>query len=303
MRARVLERVRNATHDGRAQRVVREVVLILTAALLYSLVRGMTDDRVGLAFDNAERLISFQQSIGLFVEPDIQSWVVGHDAVINVINAIYIAGYWPVLVGTLVWLLLRHPDRYPLYRNALLASGAITLVIFALFPLAPPRFLPEYGFVDTVSDNSSAYRDFSASPFVNEYAAMPSLHFGWILLLGIAWTTVGRSAMAKVFGATMPVLMFLAIVLTGNHYILDGIVGGTVVLLGLVVAVGVEHVKAVRSGAHAEHAPLPVGRQRSNQDGPAFASEDDGADAIGRARDDRRESADRVSVDRVSVDR
>ncbi|WP_165367636.1 phosphatase PAP2 family protein [Phytoactinopolyspora endophytica] len=266
--------MRQTTRDGRAQRIVREVVLILTAALLYSLVRGMTDDRVDLAFDNAERLISFQESLGLFVEPDIQSWVVGHDAVINVINGIYIAGYWPVLVGTLVWLLLRHPDRYTLYRNALLASGAITLAIFALFPLAPPRFLPEHGFIDTVSDNSTAYRDFSASPFVNEYAAMPSLHFGWILLLGIAWATVGQTALAKVFGATMPVLMFTAIVLTGNHYIMDGIVGGTVVLLGLIVAVGIEHWKSAKAAAREDADPPGVGPQRSQPDEPNLSRQD-----------------------------
>ncbi|WP_166356240.1 phosphatase PAP2 family protein [Phytoactinopolyspora limicola] len=206
----------------------------------------MTDDRVDLAYDNAERVISFQKSLGFFIEPDLQDWIVGNDALINVINAIYIGGYWPVLVGTLLWLLIRHPDRYPLFRNALLASGSITLVIFAMFPLAPPRFLPQHGFTDTVAENSEAYRDFNASPLVNEYAAMPSLHFGWILLLAIAWVTVGRTTLAKISGVLMPVLMFIAIVLTGNHYILDGIVGGAVVLAGLAIAVGLERLKESR---------------------------------------------------------
>jgi hypothetical protein len=246
MGVRVIDRVRQTSSSAQARRGAREVVLILTAALLYSLVRGLTDDRVSLAYENAERVIAFQRTLGFFVEPDIQSWVAGHDAVINTINAVYIAGYWPVLVGTFAWLLIRRPARYPLFRNALLASGAITLVIFALFPLAPPRFLPEHGFIDTVSENSAAYRDFSASPFVNEYAAMPSLHFGWILLVGIAWATVGRTALAKAAGVAMPVLMFTAIVLTGNHYIVDGIVGGLVVLLGLAVAAAIERRKALR---------------------------------------------------------
>lgn len=244
MGARILDHVGGAARGQRVQRGVREGTLIIAAALLYSLVRGLTNDRVDLAFENAERVISFQRSLGMFIEADVQQWVVGNDAAVNVINTIYIAGYWPVLLGSLAWLLIRHPDRYPLFRNALLASGAITLVVFALFPLAPPRFLPEHGFVDTVSENSQAYRDFSASPFVNEYAAMPSLHFGWVLLLSIAWFTVGRTALSRMSGLIMPVLMFAAIILTGNHYVLDAIVGAVVVLIGLAIAVGIERLKA-----------------------------------------------------------
>jgi multisubunit Na+/H+ antiporter MnhF subunit len=276
MGARVLDRVNRAARNPRAQRGIREVVLILTAALLYSLVRGMTDDRVDVAFDNAERVMSFQDSLGFFIEPDLQDRIVGNDAVINVINAIYIGGYWPVLVGTLLWLLIRHPARYPLFRNALLASGAITLVIFALFPLAPPRFLPEHGFTDTVAQNSEAYRDFNASPLVNEYAAMPSLHFGWILLLAIAWIIVGRNTAARLAGVLMPTLMFVAIVLTGNHYILDGIVGGTVVLAGLAIAAAFERRKEERrptdhsdappasAGTHSDAASAPDGSAQAD---------------------------------------
>lgn len=219
---------------------LREAALVVTAVLMYSLVRGLTDDRVELAFENAHRLISFESALGLFVEPDLQSLITGNEAAINAANAIYIGGYWPVLVGTLLWLLFRHPRDYQLYRNALLVSGGLTLVIFSLFPLAPPRFLPGHGFVDTVSEHSAAYRDFSASPFVNEYAAMPSLHFGWILLMGIAWATVGRTTLARITGVAMPTAMFATIVLTGNHYIMDGLVGGIVVLAGLVVAHGVK---------------------------------------------------------------
>jgi hypothetical protein len=247
MADRVLDAMGRIARSHRVRVGVREVALIVTAALLYSLVRGLTDDRVNVAFENAERLISFQRSLGIFIEPDVQSWVVGNDLAINVINAIYIFGYWPVLFGTLAWLLIRHPGRYPLYRNALLASGTITLGVFALYPLAPPRFLPEHGFVDTVSENSDAYREFSSSPFVNEYAAMPSLHFGWILLVGIAWMTIGRSVAAKAFGATMPLLMFVAIILTGNHFVMDGVVGAAVVVAGLAIAHAIERRKATHA--------------------------------------------------------
>jgi hypothetical protein len=224
----------------------REAAFIGVAALLYSLVRGMTNDRVEAAFANAERVVSLERWLGLFVETDVQSFALQSDLVLGVVNAVYIS-YWPLVVGSLSWLLIRHPRVYPLFRNAILASGALCLVMFALFPLAPPRFLPEYGFVDTIARESAGYRSFNASPLVNEYAAMPSLHFGWVLLLTIAVGVVVHSRAIRGIAFTAPPLMFGAIVLTGNHFILDGVVGGAIVLTGLWIAVTLRR-PAVRGG-------------------------------------------------------
>jgi membrane-associated phospholipid phosphatase len=211
------------------------VALVAAAALLYSLVRGLTDDRVDVAFSNAERVMSVERRLGIFIEPDVQAAVLGNDLVVDLANAVYIA-YWPIVVGALGWLLIWRPASYRLYRNALLVSGLLSLAVFALFPLAPPRFLPEHGFADTIATHSAGYREFNASPLVNEYAAMPSLHLGWVLLVGIALVTLSRSTGVRVAGAMLPALMFASIVLTGNHYILDGIVGSVIVLTGLAAA-------------------------------------------------------------------
>lgn len=219
----------------RLHRMIHELVFVGTAAMLYSLVRGLTDDRVDLAFINAERLIAFERSLGIFVEPQLQSWAVGSDMIVNLANAVYIL-YWPIIVGTLLWLLVRRPAAYPFYRNALLASGGFSLMVFALYPLAPPRFLPEHGFVDTIAAHSDGYREFNASALVNEYAAMPSLHFGWVLLAGIAIYRLVEHRLARAVAVTLPVLMLSAIVVTGNHYLMDAVVGGAVVLAGLGVA-------------------------------------------------------------------
>ena len=134
---------------------LRELAFISAAALLYSLVRGLTDDRVQTAFGNAERVISFERSLGLFVEADLQHAVLRNDVMMDGLNAVYIA-FWPAVLGALAWLLVRHPVVYPLYRNAMLASGVLTLVVFAAFPLAPPRFLSEYGFIDTIAGSRPA---------------------------------------------------------------------------------------------------------------------------------------------------
>jgi hypothetical protein len=212
-----------------------EAALIIIAAALYTLVRGLTNDRVAAAFEHADQIISFEKSAGLFVEPALQRASLGSDAVVAAANAVYIA-FWPVVVITLVWVLVRRPGAYPRFRNAILASGALSLVIFVIYPLAPPRFMPEYGFVDTITEHATSYRTLNTPALVNEYAAMPSLHFGWILLVGIAWVTLARHPLLRTLGAVLPAAMFASIVLTANHYIVDGIVAGVVIMLGLAIA-------------------------------------------------------------------
>jgi hypothetical protein len=247
---------------SRTRTFAREIVFIAAAALLYSLVRGLTDDRVGVAFSNAERVIAFERAIGLFVEPDLQSFALRNDVVPNLANAVYIA-YWPIIIGTVLWLLVRHPRAYPLYRNALLTSGGLSLVLFALVPLAPPRFLPEHGFTDTIAANSDGYREFNASALVNEYAAMPSLHFGWVLLASIAIARLTTNQLARVAAIAAPVLMLAAIVLTGNHYFVDAAAGGAVVLGGLAIASAIARARQVRTSS---------GRDVSSGPGPSLAS-------------------------------
>jgi membrane-associated phospholipid phosphatase len=114
-------------------------------------------------------------------------------------------------------------------RNAFLISGAIGLVCFALFPVAPPRLLDE-GWVDTVTERSEAYRVLQPPVFVNQYAAMPSLHVGWDLLIGISLVRLARRRTVKALGVVLPAAMFLATVLTANHYIIDGAAGAALAL-------------------------------------------------------------------------
>ncbi|HET6740242.1 MAG TPA: phosphatase PAP2 family protein, partial [Kribbella sp.] len=215
---------------------VRELIVIAAAIVLYFGVRGLITTRIDVAYRNAEHVVSWERSAGVFVEPELQGAVIGHGRLVEVLGDIYIFGHWPVLLTTLLWLLVRHRDAYRVFRNAMLLSGAAGLVIFTLFPVAPPRFLPAYGFVDTVTENTSAYRVLQPPAFVNQYAAVPSLHFGWNLLMGIAVASLGTHWVIRLFGWLMPVLMLAAIVLTANHYVFDGVVGGTIALLCLLIA-------------------------------------------------------------------
>jgi membrane-associated phospholipid phosphatase len=128
-------------------------------------------------------------------------------------------------------------------RNAMLVSGALGMVVFVSYPVAPPR-LAGLGLVDTVSDQSRAYRVLQPPAFVNQYAAMPSLHSGWDLLVGMAIFAAAGSVALKVVGLAMPVLMAFAVVATANHYVLDVIAGVTLALVGQAVALWLERRKS-----------------------------------------------------------
>lgn len=217
---------------------VREALFIIVATQLYSRVRGIADNQIHVAYDNAERIIALERALNIFEERSVQRAVIGNEAIVHIANTIYIWGFAPLMVGTLAWLIIRQPAHYALFRNALLASGAVALVLFATFPLAPPRFMPHYGFVDTVELHASWYRTFNGSAVVNEYAAMPSLHFGWVLLAAIAIGMLAKHRAVRIAAIAAPLLMFAAIVVTANHYFVDGVVGAAVVACGLAGAYG-----------------------------------------------------------------
>lgn len=220
----------------RAMPVAGELLILLAAVFLYFFTRGLINGRESVAFDNAERLIAFERSAGLFVESKLQGLVAGQEWLVTFFNWVYIYGHWPVIAVTLAWLLIRHRDEYKRFRNAMLISGAIAFVFFVFYPTAPPRFMTDYGFVDTVTEQTEAYRVLQPPALANEYAAVPSLHFGWNLIMGMAWAQLATSRLAKLFGCVGPALMLAAIVFTGNHYIVDGIIGAALALFGLFVA-------------------------------------------------------------------
>ena len=215
---------------------LREALIIVMAVFLYFAVRGLVHTRVFAAHEHARAIVDLERRLGIFVEPDLQRLIMPHDWLVALANWVYIYGHWPVVALTLVWLNLRHGAAYPRFRNALLISGALGLIIFATYPVAPPRFLPDLGFWDSVTARSESYRVLQPPSLVNKYAAMPSLHLGWNLLMGIAWVSYATTRAGKLFGWLMPVAMLLAIVVTANHYFLDGLAGGALALVGLGIA-------------------------------------------------------------------
>ncbi len=214
-----------------------DFVLIVVAFLFYYLVRGAVEERAPEATSRAIHLVELEQKLGLFWEAQLQQWAMSSDMLIRAGNWIYVYAHFPLIAGIGLALFFFQRQRYILYRNAFLVAGGIGLIFFNWLPMAPPRMLPwPYGLVDTMAAFSRVNYDIQPAAFVNQYGAMPSVHFAWNLLLGIAVFQMSRNIFFRGFGVVMPLAMGWAIVVTANHFILDVVFGAIVGLIGLAAA-------------------------------------------------------------------
>jgi len=212
-------------------RHVAELLFVIPAYTAYQFVRGLVGGQAGAAFDNASRLISIERRLGIFHEASLQRLILPVGWMTDLWNYLYIWGHLPLIIAVAIWLYVRHRENYALFRNAFLISGLIALIGFSTMPLAPPRYMPEFGFSDTIV-HAQSYYVLQSPKIVNQYAAMPSLHYGWDLLLAAAIFVHVRSRLARAFVAVLPVVMLGGIVLTANHYFLDAAAGALVAALG-----------------------------------------------------------------------
>ncbi len=235
--ASALARAIAAIQRRRVYRDVFEIGLVALAFLCYFLVRGAVIDRHGEALHNANRIMDMERAFGIFWEPRLQEVVLNRKPLVDLFNFIYFWLDFPlvVLVGLLLYFFRRH--QYTIARDALLLSGAISLVVYNLYPVMPPRLLPTGEFIGTIEKyNQLSYQAQSMQAFVNPYAAVPSLHFGWAVVIGGSIIIATRNPFARAFGIVLPWAQMAAIVFTANHYILDAFAGLIVCLVGIVLA-------------------------------------------------------------------
>jgi hypothetical protein len=232
------------------RRGIRELALVGAGLLVYYLIRGFVADEVAVARAHAYAIIGLEQSLHIFWEPQLQRLLSRDIFQIQLWNGIYFWAHAPVIALVGVWLFLHDRRSYSLIRNAFLFSAIGGLVIYWLFPVAPPRLLPGLGFVDTMQRYSSlSYQAQSLKPFVNPYAAVPSLHFGWSVLIGVGLVLVLRRPLGWTLGLVLPLLMLIAIVATANHFVFDALIGLLVCLGGLVAAFALERWQTARRRA------------------------------------------------------
>lgn len=222
-----------AIRNAFGSRYLREPLIILAAYIPYFLARGHAVANAHEAFDNAYQLMQIENSIGIFKEISVQSGTISYSALMHLFNGIYFYGHWPVILACGVYLFIKNPRVYTITRNAFLISGAVALILYALFPVAPPR-LSTVGIVDTLAMTVPVSYD--KSRLVNPYAALPSLHVGWDLLIALGLFVGTRHYSIRVMALLLPPAMLMATVVTGNHFFIDGIAGALLALLAFWVS-------------------------------------------------------------------
>jgi hypothetical protein len=255
------QKVLNSLGGSVTNGVLREVALISAAMFAYFGIRNATVGGPEEAFANAWRIFDLEQWLQVAWENAVQTSIVGSSFLVTLTNWVYIWGHWPVILGVAVSPLSR--ERYYLLRNALFVSGAIGFIFFALLPVAPPRLL-DIGLVDTVTSESSSYRALQPPGLTNQYAAFPSLHVGWNVIVGIVLLMTTAHLAVRLFAVISPLAMGFAVIATANHFVLDVVGGIAVVIVGLAVALAIERKNAPATlGGNGSPARLEDGRPRA----------------------------------------
>lgn len=219
--------------------VARQVLLFMAAYQLYRLVRGLANDpgSATAAFSNARDLIHIERALNIFVEPSLQAFASGQSWLLDGASWMYINAQTSITLGALVWLYLFRNESFYFVRNMFLVAFGVALIGYTIFPTAPPRFFPEWGFFDAVSDFTGVGQDsVTINELFNPYAAVPSMHVGFALMISVPLARLVRWRALKVFWAIYPLIVVFVIVVTANHFIADAVLGALAAGLGALAA-------------------------------------------------------------------
>ena len=207
--------------------VFKQVALFLAAYVLYQLVRGLIDDGSAYKpFGDAMKIIDLERVLHVFVEPSIQAWALNKHWLMDIADWTYLNAHYMVTLGALVFIYLRRNDSFYFVRNMFMIAMAIALVGYAVYPTAPPRLMPEWGFTDSISQFLGTPVDYGpGKDLLNFYAAVPSMHVCFALMVGAPMTRLVKHWPAKVAWGLYPLLITFVVVATGNHYFTDVFLG------------------------------------------------------------------------------
>ena len=215
----------------------RQIAILVGVDLVYEVVRGVADSQRADAIAHGQWVIDLERSTHTFFEPSLQAFFLPAGWVIDVANQIYLNAQFSIALGFLVWLYLFRNESYYFVRNMFVVSMGLAALGYTIYPTAPPRMFPDYGFVDTINDFSNVNHDSGlAKILINPYAAVPSMHCAFAMMIGGTGFMVCRSVVAKTFWGTWPFLVAWVVIVTANHYWVDAVLGWGVALTSALVA-------------------------------------------------------------------
>jgi hypothetical protein len=207
--------------------VVRQIGLFVGAYLLYQAVRGIIGSGGYKPFGDATKIINLERVLHVFIEPNVQAWTSSVHWLMDVADWSYLNAHYFVTLGALLFIYFRRNSSFYFVRNMFMIAMAIALVGYAVYPTAPPRLMPEWGFTDSISQFMGvAHLDYGpGSAFLNFYAAVPSMHVCFAIMIGVPMARLVKRWPAKVAWSLYPLFITFVVVATGNHYLTDAFLG------------------------------------------------------------------------------
>ncbi len=212
-----------------------EAAAVLVMYGLYELARGLVVSDTAEAHRHGLQLVALERSLHLFLEANVQHAARALPGLTSLLGTAYLTLHLAVTAAVLLWIHQRRPTAFPFVRTTLLLASGLALVGFLVYPTAPPR-LAGIGIADTVSNGHIDLNKGLVSSLYNPYAAVPSMHIGYALIVAASLFHYGRRQLVRAFGALYPPFVLLVVVATGNHFFFDAATGALVALLAAAAA-------------------------------------------------------------------
>jgi membrane-associated phospholipid phosphatase len=207
--------------------VLRQLALFGLAYGGYQLVRGLVGTSGGpKPFGDATRIINLERTLHVFIEPSVQTWTENRHVLMDFADWTYLNAHYLGTIGALAFIYLRRNNAFYFVRNMFMIAMAIALVCYAVYPTAPPRLLPQWGFTDSIRQFTGITVEHGpGSALLNLYAAVPSMHVCFALMIGIPMARLCRRRLVSLLWCLYPLLITFVVVATGNHFLTDVFLG------------------------------------------------------------------------------
>lgn len=238
--------------NHRRPRFWQELMLIAIGYYLYREARNLVPNQPTIALRHARSVEWLQDKLHVDIELPLNHFVYHHEWLAQIMDYYYATLHFVVTIGVLVWLFAFRPRVYRGLRTALFATTLLGLAGFFLYPLAPPRLMPGFGYIDTLAvfHTWGSLADPSIAQHTNQFAAMPSLHIAWAVWCATAIYYCAKRWWVRLLGLLYPVATLLVIVGTANHFVIDAVAGLATAGAGF----GVQWLMSGR----AAHVPAPI---------------------------------------------
>jgi len=240
-------RVGRLLSDGRfplsfrvGEDLLRQGLFMLACYAAYDISRAWVQGREAVAMANGLFFMNAEKAMHIWWEPWVQARASDVPGLMTVLVAAYASLHLPAIIGCLIVIFAQRRQAWPFFRNWFLAMNFMAVAVFFLLPTAPPRMIFTAGIVDFNYLHGVRTEILENGLLANPYAAMPSLHIGYALFIALAVCMLARRRWLRALAIAYPVLVLVAIVATGNHYIVDAIGGALVVLAAYVFAVNLQ---------------------------------------------------------------